>query len=272
MRGCLPIKNNRGMSVALVMGIVVIVGLAIGTVTSMQRNMIHSLQQMNVRSNALQIKQKLIGAIMSPDSWQVTQARNPRAFSAYTSNGQTRSQGGSSDGPLLDLFIPGSSVPFYASSVSTAGFDLAGETCKTFNAIDGNEKCPFRVEVRLKNRYLQDSSWVDVVGFKMLFKPGQENLVFKNSGSDFEFDLVRNLNSQSVQASCEALGGTYNSSSKTCSVSFAQEVRCSASNQSYRGPASGGCATRAITPTRCETGAVIRGFDSRGNPICVKPI
>lgn len=256
--------NQRGMSLVTVlfaMGISTVVMASIIAMGQQKRKM---SQQMNVTVSANIIKQKLVGMIIAPQSWQATQTRNSQAFANF--NGSTR--------PLLDIYAANSTTVFYQSTNPQAGFDFNGKTCHTFST-QGNDTCPFRYAVTLKNRVFQNGNWIDTLNFELVFKPSSQ-LVLNTSSPEYTFDLVRNFNDNSVESACVAVKGVYNASLNTCTERLTPTVTGCPSNQTFRGPAKNGssthCDTRTVAQTTCSSGKLIKGFDSRGNPICGDPL
>lgn len=216
---------------------------------------------MNVSVVADQIKQKLVGAVLAPPSWQLTQSRNTGAF--YASSG-------SSQKPLLNIYLTDPYTPYYASTSPTAGFDFQGNPCNQFNSESGSDACPFRYEVRLVSRTMQGSNWIDTVGFAMTFKPSSNRFVLNAQSAKYTFNLVRNFDTRGLEAPCISINGQYNPNDNTCSVSLKREKTC-ANGTSYKGPAENDCATKTLPTKTCTSPNVIKGFDNQGNSVCGPP-
>ena len=261
--------NQNGMSlvtVIIVMGIVGLSALSVMRTSDQKRKISH---QMNVAVSASIVKEKLVGLVLSPLSWQATQAHNPQAFSGLSSAGQP--SGGVSAPPSLDIYTPDSSTAYYQATNGQAGFDLKGNPCTGFSA-NGNDECPFRYEITLSNRVFQNANWIDTLHFALSFKPASSGLILNTGNSQFTFDLVRNLNDQSVEASCISIKGVYHPDTNSCSEKMTNAVATCDSGKTYRGPASnstsGNCDIKTSSPTACAAGQVIKGFDSSGSPFC----
>lgn len=260
MRTCMPL-NQSGMSVALVLIVIGVVGLAAIPIMSRSQQKIKISDQMNVSVSASLVKQKLIGLILAPQSWQATQNYNNAAFTNFNPNLP----------PNLDIYSPGLSNLYYPSTNEQAGFDLNGNPCLSFRS-SGNDNCPLRYQIQLKNRVYQNANWVETLHFELVFKPESTGLILNVTTAQFTFDLVRNLNDQSVEAACISISGRYDATTNSCSEKITRPVQTCGSNQTYRGPAvnSAGsyCDTKTTTVTTCNGSHVVKSFGTDGNPIC----
>lgn len=253
------------MSLVLILVITGIIGLSAVSIMSMGDRKRKISQQMNISVSASLVKQKLVGMVLSPQSWQATQAHNSSAFASFNP----------ASPPTLDIYTPDSSTPFYQPSNSHAGFDLKGNPCSNFD-LSGNDNCPLRYDITLKSRVFQNSNWIDTLHFELTFKPASTGLILNTTASQFTFDLVRNLNDQSVESACISINGLYDTNSNSCSVKITKTASTCGSGQTYRGPASNNgannCDSKTIAPAACTGSQVIKGFSQTGNPICGSPI
>jgi hypothetical protein len=221
---------------------------------------------MNMNAVAMQIKQKLVGAVLNPVTWRWIQERNPNAFEYVSSGGRAQ---------LLDIYLENSSVAYYQTTRATAGFNLQGQPClqdQLFNSETGNDHCPFRYQVRLLSHVQQNSNWIDTLGFELLYKPENSEIILNTSKQDLSFTLVRNVQEQNLEASCLAIQGIFDPATSLCSVQLTQETSCSNSGAAYGGPGAQAqgrpCPAIQIQPVNCGVGRVIKGFDPQGNPRC----
>lgn len=253
--------NQRGMSMIATLALVGLVGfisMAIATWNDHQNKMI---RQTNVTVVAEQIKHKLLGNILSPESWQKTQERNASAFTHFT-------PGHAVD---LNLYSAESSVVYYRGTDPTAGFTLQGNPCESgnlFNALEGSDTCPFHYDVKLKSRVLQGGNWLDTVSLAMTFKPRTLKYVLNANSAKFSFQITRNFNDRSVETTCISAGGSYSATSGRCQVLLTQVATCS---RFYKGPspdsAYGQCGNSTQTFS-CPPGQAIQRMDSSGTPVC----
>lgn len=265
-------RDQKGMSIVLVLIVIAVIGAAAVTVMSMGNSKRKVSQQLDVSVAANLVKQKLMGIVLSPESWQITQEKNPTAFQAYKANN-----------PKLDLYIPGdSSAPYYQSSNPKSGFDLKGKPCTDFGSdpkvsgSTGNDNCPFRYDITLEGHQNINGAWFDTIHFQLSFKPRTANFLLNTDNTDLSFSLQRNVDSQSVETACISLNGTYNYKTNSCSTQLTTPVAACGEGKTYRGPAGSSgksnCDSRAITATVCSSDKVVKGFDDRGNVVCGAPL
>ncbi|MGZ5280041.1 MAG: type IV pilus modification PilV family protein, partial [Pseudobdellovibrionaceae bacterium] len=159
MRTWVPLKSSRGSSLISVILAFGLMGLAMIGILSWNTQKANAGRQMNIQAVADQIKQRLVGAVISPNSWQITQARNTQAFS----NSIFAQSGGMPTNydlyPSLDLYVAGSTTAYYPATNPKSGFDIAGNPCMAFDAENGNDGCPFRYEVKLARHIFQNGNW-----------------------------------------------------------------------------------------------------------------
>lgn len=264
MRTRMPLNQN-GMSLVTVLIVMGIVGLSALSILRMSDQKRKLSQQMNVSVSASLVKQKLVGLILSPQSWQATQTHNSQAFANFNPNNP----------PTLNIYTPGSSTAFYQPTDSAAGFDLKGNPCTGFSA-NGNDSCPLRYDITLRSRVFQNANWIDTLHFALSFKPASSGLILNTSTAQFTFDLVRNLNDQSVEAACISISGVYDAATNACSEKITKPVAACGGGETYRGPASNAgstnCDIKTTAPTACAGGQVIKGFGPNGNPTCGTPL
>lgn len=265
-------SNQNGNVLVIVLAVTAVMAIGMVTIMTKNQNSRKAQQQTNLPGIAEQIKSTLVGAVMSPQSWQVIQMRNSKAFT--TSPTQIYPQAGGTTLPpslkSLDIYLENSDAPFYAATNPNAGFTLQGVPCtreQAFSETKGSDQCPFRYNVYLLSHVFVNNAWVDTLRFELLFRPRNLSLVLKEKDERYTFNLVRNVDENNVEASCKSLNGVYSKETGQCSVSLAQEIACP-SGQSYRGPTGSHCATSAITAKTCASGQAIYGFDSQGNAIC----
>ena len=244
-----------------------IIGIAASMITTMGDQKRKISRQLSISISASLVKQKLVGIVLSPQSWQITQANNSAAFVGGGAN--------KTYAPALNLYTPDSSTAFYASTNAQAGFDLNAMPCLQFST-RGNDACPLRYDITLKNHAFLNGNWVDTLHFALSYKPSSSGYVLNTLNPQFTFDLVRNLNDQSVESTCISVNGLYDANTSSCSIKLTTPVSNCANTQTYRGPSSNGqasnCDNKIIPATTCAAGQVINGFDAFGNPVCQVPI
>ncbi len=259
MRTRMPL-NESGMSLLAVLITFTVVGLAAAGIilTTQQKRKI--IQQINVSITAEVIRNKLMGYIMTPESWQKIQAQNTSVFTPFDINAPNK----------LDIYAANSDTPFYKSTENKWGFNFEAEPCQTFNSDIGDNSCPFRYEVRLKDRKNQSGAWIDTLTLTLKFNPRDKNFIVNTQQANLSFDFVRNWNVESSETSCVSLNGIYDVATASCSRKITMTSTCNG-GATYRGPASTSqptCSPVNIQNTQCSGEQVIKGFDTQGNPIC----
>ncbi|MBC7458324.1 MAG: type II secretion system protein [Bdellovibrionaceae bacterium] len=255
--------NQKGMSILAVLAVTSIVGISTLSILTVSNNKRKILEQANVLLSANLVKQKLVGMILSPQSWQITQTNNTQAFTNFSP----------SVPPTLNIYTPDSSgsMLYYQPTNPGAGFDLKGNTCTQFN-INGNDACPLRYDITLKNRVFQNGNWIDTLHFELSFAPASPALKLNAKSPQLTFDLVRNLNDLSVESACVSISGVYNAAENSCSVKVTKEVADCVNGTTYRGPAtnaaSSNCDNKAVPAASCAGNWVVKGFNNSGNPVC----
>jgi Na+-transporting NADH:ubiquinone oxidoreductase subunit NqrC len=268
MRARMPL-NERGSVLVVVLLVTTVVAITAITTLAIGDQKRKLSRQMNVGVVAGLIKQKLVGMVLAPDSWQATQTNNPHAFTDTGAGGQ------SPQSPMLDIYLPQVTQPYYQASNSRAGFDAKGNACNEFSN-EGNDACPFRYEITVLSHTQQNGNWIDKLHFHLLFRPRSKETVLNAESSNYTFDLVRNLDDRSIESACVSVNGVYHSESNDCSVTLTKAVTSCPTGQTYRGPAtdaqSSNCAPRSVATQSCSGSNVIKGFDSDRNPICGAPL
>jgi len=281
MRSSLPVNSEKGISLVGVLMLVGLLGIASIGIVTWNKQKLATNRQINVQSTAEQIKQKLLGAVISPDSWAATSGHNSSAFSSP--HVLSTATAVSTDlYPSLDLYLSNGSAPptlLYRSTDPQAGFNLQGDACSPFNSVSGNDECPFRYEVKLIKHQMQNTNWIDTIRFELSFKPATLNMVLNTGQSLFSFNIDRNFDAKSIETSCVALSGNYTSGK--CSVMLTPVVTCSSGAKAFAGLSSGGsasggsggstsgCESPSISPVACGSNSAISGFSSSGSPQCV---
>jgi hypothetical protein len=244
-------RNQAGSTIVVALMIAGLIGVIALAILNWNRIQLKANQQLNLPVIAQQIKQKLVGAILSPQSWEITQRNNASIFKGFTA--------GTGQADKLDIFLTDPERAYYPSREATAGFDLHANPCSGFDSLQGNDDCPFHYEIALIDRKKVNNNWVDTVQLTLSFRPRSSNLVLKTSGPEYSFILSRNFPETS-------LGGL---------MLMTMEDQCSGAT-AYRGPVENKQKTKCdpsyTKPISCGTGKVIKSFDRQGSPLCGNPI
>jgi hypothetical protein len=276
MRDCMSLKSERGMSLTVVLFAVTLSGIVAIGMLAWDKEKLRAKRQANIQSTAEQIKQKLVGAVISPESWKITQSKNSSAFAALlaaTGTSQGQSPSPQFVYPSIDIHLAGKSPSLYYSPSPNAGFNLKGEPCSSYNQKTGNDECPFHYDIQLVKHVQQNGNWIDTLQFKLDFRPATLDVVLNTTQGLYSFPIDRNFNPKSVETSCIAIGGTYNPALGECSAKVTPVVDCSgATHQAYIGPklvtGTSHCETAQVSPKACGSHEAISGFTSGGSPQC----
>lgn len=217
-------------------------------------------------TTARMIKQKLLNLVLTPSSWQIIQAKNNQAFINFNPDVP----------PLIEIYqVNSTGSAYYASNSPTAGFDYNAQPCNSYSndlTAEGNDACPFRYNIYLKSRVQVNDNWVDTLKFELAYRPKNKDIIFNPNSPEFNFDIARNLNEQSIESSCISIGGVYNDLTHECSNKLTNPVsncgpgKILKSQQNIQSSAN--CVNTSIKSFTCNGNQVIKGFNQQGNPIC----
>lgn len=277
------LKNEKGNVLIIALALTAVI--AIGTVAMLSRNQTGQKvqQQTNLPGVVDQIKATLVGAVMSPQSWQIIQKRNAKAFAykppMYPPNQDAGGGPTPTTMPLmmqsLDIYLVDSELPYYEATSPRAGFTMQGAPCGgrdmkvAFNPDKGNDSCPFRYNVYLVSHVQHNGVWIDTLRFELLFRPEKASLIINEKSERYTFNLVRNVDENNVEATCKSIKGIYDKKKGACSIELAEEVDCP-SGQSYRGSGGTSCVVMKVAAKSCAAGQSVSGFDQEGNPVCAE--
>ena len=261
--------NQKGSSFISVLILCVMVGMAAAVISNLNIQTRKIAVKSSAPTTARLIKQKLLNLVLTPASWQVIQAKNSQVFANFNP----------AHPPLLDIYQANSNTPYYATTTLTSGFDYASKPCQTYVTdltAEGDDSCPFRYHVYLKNRALVNGSWVDTLRFELNYHPKAQDIIFNATTPEFNFDIARNLNEQSVEASCIAIGGIYNSVTNECSKKLTNTIPNCGTGKVFKSQQniqpSSNCVNTSVTQVSCSGTQVVKGFTQQGNPICGPPL
>lgn len=276
-------ENGNTLIIALMsVGVLTFVG---ASVTKMATSRLEATQQANLAPIAEQIRKKVVGLVVSPAGWGAIITNHNSLFNAGAINAMDNLPPTQKLLNLYSVDATGAPVLYYETTNTKAGFNALGKPCSNsnghndgyFDSKNGNDKCPFRYDVRIENRELRHGSWVETVKFELIFKPKSAKLILNSKQTNYgnqagySFTITRNFSSASVETSCISLMGTYNSQTAKCSIRLTQDANCTAqypgSPQIYTGPNAQPCASPKNTTT-CPAGTALKGFETGGTPAC----
>ncbi len=157
-------------------------------------------------------------------------------------------------------------ILFYDSENAVMGFNLAGKPCASYPGV--NSDCKLRFDVKWKiicpvtgactNPLVQVAA--EVVDAPEI-TPQQQTELRRVS-----FDVYKSFAQNTIQASCEAVGGTYEVDSQSCKALISE--RCPSGQVVVAVNAVGGLTCRSPLTGQCGAGQVLVGFSEEGFPVC----
>lgn len=147
MKNIFLYQKNKGMSLIEVMIILTVMSLISLGMATLFKNMTSVQNRTSTKTVLYEIQHNVEEAIRNDTAWSL--AVNDGANAATMTclrDGNTCADGFSPAGNLR-IYDAAGAIEFDGSS-GTAGWDLNGQPCNTFNA-GGNDDCPFRYELRL---------------------------------------------------------------------------------------------------------------------------
>jgi len=230
-------------------------------------------------SSAEFFKKEIITIIEDDEAFQLTvaAAKNAGTLSCLidlTDNQLcTDNSGPNSQGFLIQLLDRQKNVVFDSTDLS-AGLRIGGSLCNTFNATNGNDSCPLRLEIRVKlvcpvGETTCNSPQVQIIA-KFVYKPKTIEFSVPFNEARHSFTFVRNASGDlvaEIRATCKAIGGNFDATTLNCSFFCSpNQVLISFSKT---GPQ---CAPPGtLIPDLqivCPVGKFLVGLDSFGNKIC----
>lgn len=210
---------------------------------------------LTVAVSADNIKNKLINALNSKPSWDLTTSRN----NIYPLAGTTIT-----NPPKINVYDHNTNSIIFNSTNENAGFNEMGNSCDNFNAVEGNDNCMFRYEVTLKKVTSNAGQYVVTVHADLKFKARTTKIAFNSQKAQFSFDHVIGVDQAAAQDICDSIGGIFNQTEHTCTKQLTVSAACSGENQTYQGQApgtQGACGSTRMPEKSCPTGQYLYGYN-----------
>ena len=162
----------------------------------------------------------------------------------------------------------------YDGTAPTGGFDPKGAACSGYDATSGNDRCPFRIELRVKfdcpgSNPTCGSPQVIINSRFLDYMPNSESKRVPFSTDKHSFSFARGAQLQvtdAISRACTSIGGTFDLPTQSCTVT------CPA-DRVLTGFTSGGPMCVPLVPTDlnavCPVGQHLAGVTSTGLKICV---
>ena len=213
---------------------VVIALAALGLLALLVGSMLNSIGIGGTKSKLVQtaanLSSNMRNLIVSPSAWSTTLQNNPGlACLADPAGDCTGNAGGA-----IDIFNTSGQAEF-TSSVPTAGFSADGQPCNTYDAANGNDACPFRMQTEWTPGCPVNPATgapfptcrrpQALVTSTMSYRPrnAPSGIVFNSSA----YNVRLNVNEQPGTAAdmCVAMGGTWDAGAGRCDM---REMACTA--------------------------------------------
>lgn len=146
-------RSQQGFTIVEVMVSFALLSILVYSVATFYKSYQDQEVVARTRATTLQIRQNVLGLLSNQEAWNRTVSRviqmggskmdclNPN-LTVYCTPGDNSSMGGPDPLPIFDAM--GTKI---IDEAPTAGFTLNGGPCNTFDAVNGNDSCPIRVEV-----------------------------------------------------------------------------------------------------------------------------
>jgi len=208
------ITTSSGFSILEVMVAVGILGVASYFVVSLLHTSLKGSIQTNVTVQAENIKRNLVNNFTNDPSWINTVKASPTLSACLA----PLYSGGTASCPAGDytniVVKDGGGHLFYDSTAtSNNGFDSNGAMCLGGFTSAGNDKCPFRVDIKVTLSCPSgdcSNPQVQIVG-DMKFAPVNPAFKVSFNPAKYHFDFIRGQEASSLQATCDMLNGVYDS-------------------------------------------------------------
>lgn len=273
---CPIVRNQMAMSLLQTLGMGAVLSAGALGLASLVNSMNKTTLAGRVSSTPLEFKRRVIQAIEDDEAWNRTLnlPENATALGCMISTTDSTPCADSSagDGALFKLVDRKGNV-VYDSLIATNGITLGGALCNGYNATEGNDHCPFRLDMRVKllcagTTANCDSPQVWINGKFLAYAPKSESNKTPFNPEKNNFSLQRGGSSSIsdlLQEACTSIGGTFDSPTKNCSLT------CPA-DRVLAGFSIGG--PNCVIPTKlanvsCPSGQALTGFDANGAPLCV---
>lgn len=257
----MPMANQKGMALGTALFACMVLGLVTVYILNTSQNKRKIQENISVSVSADNIKNKLLNALNSKPSWDLTTSHNniyPLAGTTITTP------------PKINIYDAETNAILIHSTNPTAGFNMSGETCNSFNLNEGHETCFFRYEVSVNSVTSSAGNYVVLVRANLLFKPRNSKFIFNSQKDKYSFNHSVGVDQSAAEEICESINGTFNATTSTCSQTLTPSASCNNPNQSYQGSTptgvssqsgSTGCAVTQLPQQTCATGQYLYGYD-----------
>lgn len=217
MRSPLSLIQNDESGYVLVLALA-IVGLISATslLVSDNVNALLSMGQSARLENAADtIRKRILNGVYNNEAWRTQTA----AADQCQRDGTTCAVG---QAPQAFDLLDASGDLINEATSATAGFNLRGETCDTFNN-DGNDACPLRFDLTWEPVNCNAGTCnIEVVG-ELRYRPSSSGSQSRLNPANYRIRVVRGREDGSLQNACRSMGGVFDQAENVCNlVSWSQ--------------------------------------------------
>ncbi len=216
------IKSNRGASLIQVMIASAVAGIVSLLIVSVMQNLLKMNKQINVKTNAIMIKQSIVSILQNSESWEHTLdantvkmgcIKNGVSCAAYADLDEV-----DPDKREGELFVLKDSHNNTVRGFTSNGVPCTGFVDPTAGAdgpLPGVDSCPFGVVLKFLADCPDASNCIKpLVKISGYIYYNSRKQKFPYNPENNKIDFIRS--GDSVAYMCAQFGGTYNSAAKTC--------------------------------------------------------
>ena len=272
-------EKQSGMIFVLVILAVSLVVTAIYLSMSWMGQKLIEVRKASYRNRAQMLQAKITGLLQSDQIFSRVRQVNATSMACLSTPEKPCPRPPSVEAApyiILPIPTPDGLEDLYDPNNQSAGFDLAGRTCKRYSESQPDTTCPFRYELKWLPDVSSDQKVrqdVEIVG--RLRSALVEKIEF-DSG-EFGFNLFRKKVDGNIQGKCVGLGGKFDENSGKCEFAFS--TGACGSGQFFVGIEPGTGAKKCIpseavakqdacASTDVKMFLAISGFEKNGKAIC----
>lgn len=264
----MKLLNHSGFSITeilVALGVASVVSLAgAGLMSSSQQK----LSRNEAKIVALELLQRTKTALNSPSDWQATLDANASKLECLRNPSVECPRGAE----LIEVHNSGN-TPLFGANHSLineeSGFSSHGKSCASFDAVDGNDNCPLRVEVRFRPLCPDSGECKNVdAHFEIsVMSRTSDGGSLLGTTTALKDRVVKKNNALAYLETCESIPNAQWVNGQ-CQLNFPR-VACENQNEFVLGfDNDGNPICSALNVEACPSGQIFRGVASDGRAIC----
>lgn len=232
------LKDQKGMTLLGVLMSAAIIGIGVFAVVGGINSLVKAKSSISSEINLSQFRGSLISALGTSEGFAQTLAKNPSMICVR--NLQDCSAYKTVDTPIAVWSVSGARLTDPTSA--SYGFNSSGDPCSTFDAVNGNDQCPYRFEVTWRPVCpLAGGPCINPQNqFKGELKFSSQKMITPNL-KKFSFRFFPAKMDSTLEQQCLAINGSFDPASRTC---------------------------RAPMEGLCPAGQIVVRLDSNNNKYC----